>query len=75
MTYEQTKEQFLIVWNSNAYLNICSSDDMYNAIRAIEKQVPNKPKRKMDAMCCPTCETILYRSEYCPECGQKIDWK
>ena len=44
MTYEQTREQFLLAWNSNAYLNMCESDDMYNAIVALEKQIPKKPQ-------------------------------
>lgn len=44
MTYEQTREQFLLAWNSNAYLNMCESDDMHNAIVALEKQIPKKPQ-------------------------------
>ena len=44
MTYEQTREQFLLAWNSNAYLNMCKSDDMHNAIVALEKQIPKKPQ-------------------------------
>ena len=44
MTYEQTREQFLLAWNSNAYLNMCESDDMHNAIVALEKQIPKKPR-------------------------------
>lgn len=42
MTYEATKEQFLISLNSNAYINMCTSDDMKNAIEALEKQTPKK---------------------------------
>ena len=40
MTYIQTKEQFLLAWNSNAYLNMCRLDDMKNAIDALNKQIP-----------------------------------
>lgn len=48
MTYEQTREQFLLAWNSNAYLNMCESDDMHNAIVALEKQIPRKPMRTLN---------------------------
>jgi hypothetical protein len=43
MTNSQTLEQFLLAWNSNAYLNMCTSDDMKNVIKALEKQIPKKP--------------------------------
>ena len=67
MTYEQTREQFLLAWNSNAYLNMCESDDMHNAIVALEKQIPKKPKRVdknyvFDGnwkKICPCCGTTL----------------
>ena len=37
MTVKQTLEQFLLAWNSNAYLNMCTSEDMKNAIQALEE--------------------------------------
>ena len=43
MTNEQTKEQFLIALNTNAYLGMCEAADMVNAIKALEKQIPRKP--------------------------------
>lgn len=60
------------------------------AVRAIEKQIPKKPK-ETDAyphrLYCPYCTWALcYNKEnadsfrmmhmfrYCPECGQSIDW-
>lgn len=63
MTYEATKEQFLISLNSNAYINMCTSDDMKNAIEALEKQTPKKPGKLTDIFLiregwtyeCPTC--------------------
>lgn len=89
MTYEQTREQFLLAWNSNAYLNMCESDDMKNAIEALEKQIPKKPTEvheKVDkyssfyslSFMCPSCETAVifqsYKPKYCKHCGQKIQW-
>ena len=77
MTYEQTREQFLLAWNSNAYLNMCESDDMHNAIVALEKQIPKKVTKSI----CPSCNRIfLFRhgekrkGDYCDNCGQALDW-
>lgn len=77
MTYEQTREQFLLAWNSNAYLNMCESDDMHNAIVALEKQIPKKVTKSV----CPSCKRIfLFRhgekrkGDYCDNCGQALDW-
>ena len=77
MTYEQTREQFLLAWNSNAYLNMCESDDMHNAIVALEKQIPKKVTKSV----CPSCNRIfLFRhgekrkGDYCDNCGQALDW-
>ena len=72
MTYEQTREQFLLAWNSNAYLNMCESDDIHNAIVALEKQIPKKVTKSV----CPSCNRIfLFRhgekrkGDYCDNCG------
>ena len=77
MTYEQTREQFLFAWNSNAYLNMCESDDMHNAIVALEKQIPKKVTKSV----CPSCNRIfLFRhgekrkGDYCDNCGQALNW-
>lgn len=62
MTYEQTREQFLLAWNSNAYLNMCESDDMHNAIEALEKQIPKKITHEATLQrcaTCPTCKNVL----------------
>ena len=62
MTYEQTREQFLLAWNSNAYLNMCESDDMHNAIVALEKQIPQKITHEATlkrCATCPTCKNVL----------------
>ena len=74
MTYEQTREQFLLAWDSNAYLNMCESDDMHNAIVALEKQIPRKPVEVRNEIVCPTCKTLVGSSPYCRYCGQALDW-
>ena len=51
---------------------------------ALEKQIPKKPKiynniYPKDLYECPLCECGLranasWKDNYCPKCGQKIDW-
>ena len=67
MTYEQTKEQFLLAWSSNAYLNMCESDDMRNAIDALNKQIPKKilnySDDESDYVYCPSCNECIGSNE------------
>lgn len=50
------------------------------AIEALEKQIPKKPiKSETENKCwCPSCddedEMDIYGTEYCPYCGQALDW-
>ena len=77
MTFEQTKEQFLLAYNSNAYLNMCESDDMHNAIVALEKQIPKKPIYKIEELfrLCPNCDFPLPLCfKFCNRCGQALNW-
>ncbi|MBQ7873746.1 MAG: hypothetical protein IJ306_01095 [Oscillospiraceae bacterium] len=89
-TYESTKELFVLAWNSNAYLNMCESSDIKNAINALEKQIPKKLDYQADGYAdgvlvydealCPVCEHCFeesvndWGSKYCPNCGQALDW-
>ena len=84
MTDEQTRMQFLIALNSNAYINMCTCDDMVNVISALEKQIPEKPVGDLKSVPhyrCPKCfggvkmyeDSIVY--PYCHHCGQKLDWE
>jgi len=90
MTNKQTREQFLLVWNSNAYLNMCTSDDMKNVIKALDKQIPVEHHHsivkevhdgsKIRISVCPSCLSLIYTNEiefpkFCNECGQAIGWR
>lgn len=59
------------------------------AINALEKQIAKKPdvqqdNRNNDCMECPSCDSFIgyecdcrdehYQINYCPNCGQAIDW-
>ena len=65
------------------------SEEILIAIQALGKQIPKKPtyegdgyspdgKFVLDEWICPCCETryeVDYDEyDYCPHCGQKIDW-
>lgn len=64
-------------------------ESIYMAIKALEKQIPKKPTYEGDGYApdgsfvwdewiCPCCETryeVDYEEyDYCPHCGQKLDW-
>ncbi len=47
------------------------------AKRAVRKQIPRKPEEhdSFIAYCCPNCgEKLLNCNNFCPECGQALDW-
>lgn len=54
------------------------------AIEALEKQIPKTPEFVADGYAdgmlvydtwiCPCCETEYEEYDFCPKCGQKIDW-
>lgn len=58
----------------NAYLNMCSMEEMKIAIEALEKQIPKKPTKTAREIVCPTCRTLVGSSPYCRYCGQALDW-
>jgi PHP family Zn ribbon phosphoesterase len=45
------------------------------SIEALETQTPKKVKYAGASSRCPECmETALRYYDYCPDCGQKLDW-
>ncbi len=72
MTYEQTREQFILALNSNAYLNMCTTDDMKNAISALDKQIPRKVVYS-DYDDNGFDEIIPYKAE-CSVCGYEFEF-
>lgn len=41
------------------------------AIEALEKQIPKKKKKRNE---CPECGYSYAFEEFCPYCGQALDW-
>ena len=79
MTYEQTREQFLLVWNSNAYLNMCTSDDMRNIIVALDILTPKKVvcegDDESDYVYCPCCNACIGSNEFVWEDFYYREWR
>lgn len=68
MTYEQTRDQFVLALNSNAYLNMCTTSDMVNAIAALDTQIPKKVicegDDESDYVYCPCCHTPIGSNDF-----------
>lgn len=90
MTNKEVKNNFVQNLAENAYINMCSVEEMNIAIEALEKQIPKKPdligdgyddngNLIYDTWICPCCETeyeIDYDDyKFCPNCGQALDWR
>lgn len=84
MTFEQTRENLALVLAENAFINICECSDILNAIEALEKQMPKSVIRhgfdtnkliSTVSYTCPVCKSHISRTEYCPNCGQALDWR
>lgn len=62
MTNEEVKNNFVQNLAENAYINMCSVEEMNIAIKALEKQIPKKPvtsihsRTKYIAYVCPVCK-------------------
>ena len=74
MTDKQTLEQFLIVLNSNGYIGLFEIDDMWNAIHALEKQIPRKPIYSEYDYDVDDDEEILPTKAVCPVCGYEFEY-
>ena len=69
--------------HSVCYVTSCDKDGLEMAIEALEKQIPKKILRgtiTRDTACyCSVCKSYVcfedvYKDDYCPKCGQRIDW-
>lgn len=90
MTNEKVKNNFVQNLAENAYINMCSAEEMNIAIEALEKQIPKKTKTYLVNMkhidfLCPNCKKRIVsivdgewlagkNQKFCDECGQALDW-
>ena len=85
MNAEKARDNFAQSLAENAYLNMCTAEEMKITIEALEKQIPKKPIKVMDSgirytdeYICPACEnhfTGTGIADYCYHCGQAIEWE
>ena len=64
MTNEEVKNNFVQNLAENAYINMCSVEEIIIAIKALEKQIPKKLKttevgRFGLVFLCPSCENQI----------------
>lgn len=88
MTNKEVKDNFVQNLAENAYINMCSVEEMQITIKALEKQIPKKPyktkEHKQNNWYCSICKCYLgddmelqyacLQPKFCEHCGQRIDW-
>lgn len=89
MTVEQVKNNMIQNLAENAYINMCTVEEMNIIIECLKKQIPKRPDYEgngydengnliYDTWICPSCEEeyeVDYEEyKFCPNCGQRIDW-
>ena len=82
MTYEEVRNNFIQDLAENAYLSMCSTEEMKIVIEALDKQMPKKIIRKskkasLEDIKCPNCQRKIDAMNivnYCTYCGQALDW-
>ena len=85
MTYEQVRNNFVLNLAENAYLNMCTTEEMELVISALEKQIPKVAEHEDGVWSiCPCCggsvcndteHAVNREVSYCEHCGQAIDWE
>ena len=63
------------------YVTDVNAPDLEMAIKALEKQIPKKPRFYAHNYYCSVCDNLVGNNEfewqrfkYCDVCGQKLDW-
>ena len=47
----------------------------HSDLERLKPKRPNDPSYYSNEPLCPNCRTyMIYKFEYCPRCGQKLDW-
>lgn len=67
MTIQEVKNNFVQNLVENAYINMCSVEEMEITIKALEKQIPKKFITKNIV-----CGDMNYKRFYCPNCKKLI---
>jgi hypothetical protein len=74
MTPQEVRDSFVQSLAENAYLNMCTTQEMYIVISALEKQIPKIPLYHCDQdLCYDGIGCVegeqLYEYYECPNCG------
>ena len=88
MTREEAKNVMENIWDYTDAQDEEKGDVVDDAIievlECLEKQIPKKPIEYIMRFICPNCESLEIEQyndiggstffDYCPDCGQKLDW-
>lgn len=79
MTFE--KAHTILTEHTRNYIPLCDSEALEVAIKAVEKQIPQRVIREdLDDFVyvyrCPSCKVrFLQKKRYCGKCGQTLEWE
>ena len=75
MTYEEAIERIKCILKNNSFTK-ADKNALKLAIKALEKQIPKKPYWEYGGCHCKSCGLdVLSDENFCPLCGQAIDWE
>ena len=82
MTIKQVRDNFILNLAENAYLNMCTTEEMNIVISALEKQIPKFVKCpkgfqgiRDTRFYCPACNALTrQREDFCHKCGQAVKY-
>ena len=72
----ETLEKLLATLIAPEQAEIFMPSDFEILKQALKRNEPMKPKKFKNTFgLCPICVEDLGKTKYCPNCGQKLDWK
>lgn len=80
MTNEEATRVMIAYGERNIIASTAVGIAFSMAVKALEKQMPQKPTIENGFVKCPACELyirfpIMDRYNNCPECGQALKWE
>lgn len=81
--YDEEKEAWR-EYKPYATIDVATEEDYRTLLKAIEREKAKKPMKAIDESgikytACPLCGAVVqsdgFSFNYCPDCGQKLDWR
>lgn len=82
MSIEATHNNVVTVFNNEVYKDLFTVEDIANILASLETRIPLNAvihgvrDREVNSISytCPICKTHISRSNYCPNCGQALNF-